>query len=250
MKSLLGSTSSASRGLKKIRMRISRLAPLFLGACPVLSLLERKTAPKYALAMSSSSTATSSSPMPVSDKKLRLGLCQISVGADKTTNIQKMRQMLGEAKGKGAAMISLPECWNSPYSTAAFPKYAENVPSVGETPSAEENPSTFALCDEAQKLNVWLVGGSIPEREIKQGVERLYNTCLVINPSGTIVGKHRKVHLFDIDVPGRITFKESDSLSAGEQVTVVQTPWGGLGKPIKITYAPIDRKPYHVRIYY
>lgn len=69
----------------------------------------------------------------------------------------------------------------------------------------------------------------IPEREIVDGQEKLYNTCLFINSDGDIVGKHRKVHLFDIDVPGKIKFKESDSLSAGDKVTVVKTPWGGVG---------------------
>jgi len=46
---------------------------------------------------------------------------------------------------------------------------------------------------------------------------------------GTIVAKHRKVHLFDIDVPGRITFKESDTLSPGNTVTVIDTPYGKIG---------------------
>ena len=205
-------------------MKLYRLAPILLGACPVSSLVERRTGPKYALSMSSSSSSTG-----VTGKKLRLGLCQISVGSDKDKNIDKMKQMVTEAQSKGAEMISLPECWNSPYSTAAFPKYAEYLPKVGENPSVEKSPSTFALCATAKNLGVWLIGGSIPERETKQNVERLYNTCLVINPAGEIVGKHRKVHLFDIDVPGKITFKESDSLTAGEDATVVQTPWGGVG---------------------
>lgn len=46
---------------------------------------------------------------------------------------------------------------------------------------------------------------------------------------GEILAKHRKVHLFDIDVPGRITFKESDTLSPGQTVTVVDTPYGRIG---------------------
>jgi omega-amidase len=84
------------------------------------------------------------------------------------------------------------------------------------------------LCTEARRHGIWLVGGSVPERVIdaKSGKESLYNTCLVINPNGDVVGKHRKVHLFDIDVPGKMTFKESDSLTAGETVTIVDTPWG------------------------
>jgi len=111
----------------------------------------------------------------------------------------------------------------------AFPKYAELIPSVGQQPNEGTSPSTFALCNESKRLGVWLIGGSIPEREIVDGQEKLYNTCLVINSAGEIVAKHRKVHLFDIDVPGKIKFKESDSLSAGDEVTVANTPWGGVG---------------------
>jgi omega-amidase len=62
---------------------------------------------------------------------------------------------------------------------------------------------------------MWIVGGSIPEND--NG--KIFNTCLIFDPSGKLVAKHRKVHLFDIDVPGGITFKESDTLSAGEGMT-------------------------------
>lgn len=119
----------------------------------------------------------------------------------------------------------LPECWNSPYSTASFPEYAEKVPSVGEAPVASESPSVNMLCGKAKEHGVWIVGGSVPERE----GDKLYNTCTIINSDGRIVGKHRKVHLFDIDVPGKITFKESDSLTGGQKHTLVDTPWGPIG---------------------
>ena len=119
----------------------------------------------------------------------------------------------------------LPECWNSPYSTASFPIYAEEVPSIGHSPNADKSPSTFFLCKKAKENSVWIVGGSIPERE----EERLYNTCLIIDNTGSIVGKHRKIHLFDIDVPGRIKFKESDALSAGHSPTIIESPWGPIG---------------------
>ena len=56
------------------------------------------------------------------------------------------------------------------------------------------------MCDEARKHGVYLVGGSVPERE----GDSVYNTCVVVNPDGDIIGKHRKVHLFDIDV--RLTY--------------------------------------------
>ena len=69
---------------------------------------------------------------------------------------------------------------------------------------AERSPSTAMLCRAAADNGVYLVGGSVPEAGKDGGV---YNTCLVVGPSGEILAKHRKVHLFDIDVPGGITFK-------------------------------------------
>lgn len=75
-------------------------------------------------------------------------------------------------------------------------------------------------------MGKWIVGGSIPERDADN---RIYNTCTVYNPQGTLIAKHRKVHLFDIDVPGKITFKESDSLTRGDAPTVFETPWGTIG---------------------
>lgn len=82
------------------------------------------------------------------------------------------------------------------------------------------------LMEVAKSRKRWIVGGSIPERDSSG---KLYNTCIILNAEGEIVGKHRKVHLFDIDVPGKITFKESDSLSAGQTPTIVNTPWGKIG---------------------
>jgi Carbon-nitrogen hydrolase len=67
----------------------------------------------------------------------------------------------------------------------------------------------------------YIVGGSIPERGTD---DKIYNTCVVFGPDGELLARHRKMHLFDIDVPGKITFKESDTLSAGSAVTVVDTP--------------------------
>lgn len=62
------------------------------------------------------------------------------------------------------------------------------------------------LSDAAQEAGVWLIGGSIPERA-EDG--NLYNTATVYSPKGSLVAIHRKVHLFDIDIPGKITFKAS-----------------------------------------
>ncbi len=165
-----------------------------------------------------------------SGNKLRLGVCQINVGKDKNENIINARRALQQACDGGAQLVMLPECWNSPYSTASFPVYAEPVPEVGSSVDPETSPSAYMIIQSAKETGMWIVGGSVPERETsRDGVQKLFNTCIVVNPQGNVVAKHRKVHLFDIDVPGRITFKESDSLTAGNTVTVVDSPWGGIG---------------------
>ena len=70
------------------------------------------------------------------------------------------------------------------------------------------------------------MGGSIPERD---SGDKLYNTATVWSPSGDMIAKHRKVHLFDIHVPGKITFKESDALTAGNDFTAFATPFAKVG---------------------
>ncbi|CAJ1915619.1 unnamed protein product [Cylindrotheca closterium] len=172
---------------------------------------------KTSLRMSSSST-----------NSMKVALCQFHVTSDKEANHSTAKSYLEKAKAGGADLVVLPEIWNSPYATAAFPEYAETLPQVGDKES--ESSSTKLLLDAAKEHNVWIVGGSIPEVvKDDNGENKIYNTCLVLNPEGEVVAKHRKVHLFDIDVPGGITFFESETLSPGEGMTHFSTPFGEIG---------------------
>lgn len=120
----------------------------------------------------------------------------------------------------------LPECFNSPYGCQYFPKYAETL--LPSPPSKEKSPSFHALSDLAREAKAYLLGGSIPEYETSS--EKYFNTSLMFNPSGELIATHRKVHLFDIDIPGKITFKESEILSPGNKVTLVDLPeYGKIG---------------------
>jgi omega-amidase len=157
-----------------------------------------------------------------------VALCQFPVTHHKAINYQTAKDYLTKAKEKGAKMAVLPEIWNSPYATAAFPEYAEILPEIGDS-TAESSASAQLLMDAAKEHGMWVVGGSVPERVLEHNEEKIYNTCLVLNPEGTIVAKHRKVHLFDIDVPGGITFFESETLSPGSTVSHFSTPFGEIG---------------------
>ena len=180
----------------------------------------------YLAVLSTTASANLRMASSVSRSSLKIGVCQVAVGADKAVNIATTKKALETAAEAGANMVVLPECWNSPYSTACFPEYAEMVPNIGEAPNKNASPSYHMVCETAKETGTWVVGGSVPERD---DTGKLYNTCLVVNPSGDVVGRHRKIHLFDIDIPGKIKFKESDSLTGGDTLTVVDTPWGGLG---------------------
>lgn len=106
-------------------------------------------------------------------------------------------------------MVILPECFNSPYGTNFFAEYAEAIP---------DGFTSQELSRTAKELGIFLHGGSFPEKD--QG--RLYNTAVVWGPNGDLIAKHRKVHLFDMDIPGKVHFKESDVLTPGDSFTTFQ----------------------------
>jgi predicted amidohydrolase len=78
------------------------------------------------------------------------------------------------------------------------------------------------LSELAREAKAYVVGGSIPE--FWHETNKYYNTSLTFDPSGACIGTHRKVHLFDIDIPGKITFRESEVLSPGNKVTIIDLP--------------------------
>ncbi|KAL1859958.1 Omega-amidase nit3 [Paecilomyces lecythidis] len=162
-------------------------------------------------------------------KPLKLALVQLASGADKTVNLSHARTKVLEAAKAGASLIVLPECFNSPYGTQYFPKYAETL--LPSPPSKEQSPSFHALSALAAEAKSYLVGGSIPELE--PDTNKYYNTSLVFSPTGALIGTHRKTHLFDIDIPGKIRFKESEVLTPGNKLTIVDLPeYGKIGLAI------------------
>lgn len=148
----------------------------------------------------------------------RIGICQLSVTADKKANVERAKQMIREAVHNGSHIVVLPEMFNCPYENKYFPLYAEDFP--GET--------TDMMAGLAKELGIYIVGGSIPEKD----GDVIFNTCYIFDIEGKVIGKHRKMHLFDIDVEGGIRFKESDSLGSGKAVTVVETKYCKIGVAI------------------
>lgn len=148
----------------------------------------------------------------------KIGVCQLIVADNKESNLKNAERAIREAAANGSQLVVLPEMFNCPYENKAFPLYAEEYP--GET--------TSMLSRLARELGIYLVGGSIPERD--QGV--IYNTSFIYDKNGHLIGRHRKIHLFDVEIEGGISFKESAGLGAGKQVTVVDTEFCRIGVAI------------------
>lgn len=158
--------------------------------------------------------------VPTGMKAFKIGLVQLAVGSNKALNLKNAAAKVSEAAKNKANVVVLPECFNSPYGTQYFKEYSETI----DPPEESYN----ALSNMAKENNIYLIGGSIPER--KDG--SLYNTSLSFDNKGSLIGVHRKVHLFDIDVPGKIRFQESECLSPGNSLTEIETPYGKLGVAI------------------
>lgn len=146
---------------------------------------------------------------------MKLSLLQMKTMATPEENIGKIKDMLKKAKAEGADMAVLPEMCCCPYENSAFVRYA----------MAANSPFLTELAATAKELGIYLVAGSVPELEDK----KIYNTSFVYNPKGECIARHRKVHLFDINVEGGQYFMESDTFTPGKEVTAFDTPWGKFG---------------------
>lgn len=146
---------------------------------------------------------------------LNIALAQTPVIDNKEQNLRRAEEAIGQAARDGAQLVALPEMFTCPYGNEYFRPYSEPV--GGETWSR--------MSAAAKAHGVYLVAGSFPEQE----GEKLFNTCFVFDPEGRQIARHRKMHLFDIDVKGGQRFFESDTFAPGQDVTLFDTPFGRMG---------------------
>lgn len=149
-------------------------------------------------------------------EKIKIAAIQMSTVADKMENVRTVKTYLEKIKDENPDFVILPEMFCCPYQTENFPIYAEK----------EGGPVWQQLSGYAKQYGIYLIGGSMPEKDAEENV---YNTSYIFDREGKQIGKHRKVHLFDIDIKGGQTFKESDTLTAGDSDTVFDTEFGKMG---------------------
>ncbi len=151
------------------------------------------------------------------ETNVKLAICQLRTELNRAETMMKAERMVREAADKGAGIVVLPEMYNTPYS----PRYFREAAALGHEESVR------AMSDWARTNGVLLVGGSVPE--VEEG--RMYNTCFIFDETGRQIARHRKVHLFEIDLPN-MRFSEKRNFSEGREITTFETRYGIMGAAV------------------
>jgi predicted amidohydrolase len=150
---------------------------------------------------------------------MRAAVCQMNSGRDDVdANVSAAERLLRLAAEGGADFASLPEMFPFHGSASRIREIAEPVP----------GPITDRLAAVARERSMWVLGGSIAERD----GERIYNTSTLFDRSGELVAHYRKIHLFDVDLPGQPPLRESALYAAGEQLITHETEFARVGLSI------------------
>src|SRR5579871_6474126 len=142
---------------------------------------------------------------------------QMASGPDKDRNLALAQRLIREAAARGAAIVVLPELFNWRGRRTEQEAAAEQL----------DGPSLGAMARLAQELRLYIVAGSITERIA--GQSKAYNTSVLIGPQGEILGLYRKIHLFDVELSGRVSVSESETKMAGGEVICAATPIANFG---------------------
>jgi len=156
-----------------------------------------------------------------SGSQFRLGLIQMRSGRTPQANADAAVKLIGEAKSGGADYVLTPEVTNIMESSRE---------KLFATIVAEENdPTLAALRDLARTLGLYVHVGSLA---VKVAPEKAANRSFLIDRSGNIVARYDKIHMFDVDLAGGESYRESRSYRPGAIAVVSDLPWGRLGLTI------------------
>ncbi|HKZ95520.1 MAG TPA: carbon-nitrogen hydrolase family protein [Hyphomicrobiaceae bacterium] len=150
----------------------------------------------------------------------RVGLVQMCSGRDVERNVADATALIREAAKGGAQYVQTPEA------TTLMELERERL---FKAALPEAAPALRHFQGLAAELQIWLHVGSMAMRA---SPERIANRSILISPSGTISARYDKIHMFDVDLPGGESYRESASYEAGRHAVVADLPWGPLGLTI------------------
>ncbi len=146
---------------------------------------------------------------------MRVAVCQLCSGSDVAANLGAVEGALREAAAGGADLAALPEYFAYLGDPRRRVELAEPVP----------GPLTDRVGSLADELRIWVLGGSVLEAD--DG--RVYDTSVLFDRTGEVVARYRKIHLYDVDLPGQPPMRESATISAGEALVTHETEFARVG---------------------
>jgi predicted amidohydrolase len=151
----------------------------------------------------------------------RVGLVQMRAARTPAVNVDAVAKLVAAAKAGGADYVQTPEMTNimEMHRDALFAALAEEA----------HDTSLAAFRDLARTHAVWLHIGSMA---VRVSPDRAANRSFLIDPRGEIVARYDKIHMFDVDLSGGESYRESRTYRAGERAIVADLPWGRLGLSI------------------
>jgi deaminated glutathione amidase len=153
------------------------------------------------------------------------GCIQFTAGPDPEPNLRQVEELVRRARDAGAEFIMTPEASNLIESGKRRRDKARRE---------ADDPFLAGMRELARELDVWLLLGSLvidPSGEPggAVGEERLANRSFLLDSKGAIAARYDKIHMFDIDLPGGESYRESNAYRPGGETVVAETPWGRLG---------------------
>ena len=160
----------------------------------------------------------------------RAAAVQMCSTEDVAANLERAAALVHEASRMGAEMVGLPE--NFAYLGSDKDHRASLAETLGGAAGPTSGPGILQHMRRlAMDTGVWLLLGGFPER-VPGHDDRLANTSVLLDNRGEVRAHYRKIHLFDVEVPGGHRFCESDTVVRGDTPVLAQTPWGPLALSI------------------
>jgi len=151
----------------------------------------------------------------------KVAAVQMASGPNVDGNISEARRLIAKAVEHGARLVVLPEFF------AIMGLSEKDKVIVREQPG--HGPIQSFLSETARKHKIWVVGGSIPL--VANSPDKVLNSCLVFDEHGDQVGRYDKIHLFGLEL-GNESFDEASTIESGNQVVVIDSPFGRIGLAI------------------
>ena len=142
---------------------------------------------------------------------------QMLASDDKAANMTEAEHWIRQAVAAGARVVALPEVFIWRGNKKSEREFAETIP----------GPTATKMAELARELQIYLLAGSILEA-ISDG-SKAYNTSLLFDPTGNLLARYRKIHLFDVDLANGVSLRESDTRAHGAEIVIAQTELATMG---------------------